>query len=155
VTRVRAQFGIPGQFVWHCHIVEHEDNEVMRPYRVGPPVEPAALQKARTRGFPWTSAQSLFFVSCCSAKIDNSAGVASPARRDISNFDPDVSRGSGWCGCFSLMKLITRLNVGTLREESVIAELNRNHTRPGGEEGPPGALHPCDSGEYAISRFYQ
>ena len=26
-----------GQFVWHCHIVEHEDNEMMRPYRIGPP----------------------------------------------------------------------------------------------------------------------
>jgi FtsP/CotA-like multicopper oxidase with cupredoxin domain len=36
VTRVRAQFINPGQFVWHCHIVEHEDNEMMRPFRVGP-----------------------------------------------------------------------------------------------------------------------
>jgi FtsP/CotA-like multicopper oxidase with cupredoxin domain len=36
VTRVRAQFSTPGQFVWHCHIVSHEDNEMMRPYRVGP-----------------------------------------------------------------------------------------------------------------------
>jgi FtsP/CotA-like multicopper oxidase with cupredoxin domain len=36
VTRLRAQFNTPGQFVWHCHIVEHEDNEMMRPYRVGP-----------------------------------------------------------------------------------------------------------------------
>jgi spore coat protein A, manganese oxidase len=36
VTRVRAQFITPGQFVWHCHIVEHEDNEMMRPYRIGP-----------------------------------------------------------------------------------------------------------------------
>jgi spore coat protein A len=36
VTRVRAQFSTPGQFVWHCHIVEHEDNEMMRPYRIGP-----------------------------------------------------------------------------------------------------------------------
>jgi spore coat protein A len=34
VTRVRAQFNTPGQFVWHCHIVEHEDNEMMRPYVV-------------------------------------------------------------------------------------------------------------------------
>ena len=25
-----------GQYVWHCHIVEHEDNEMMRPYRIGP-----------------------------------------------------------------------------------------------------------------------
>jgi spore coat protein A len=37
VTRVRARFATPGQFVWHCHIVEHEDNEMMRPYRIGPP----------------------------------------------------------------------------------------------------------------------
>lgn len=36
VTRLRAQFNTPGQFVWHCHIVEHEDNEMMRPYRIGP-----------------------------------------------------------------------------------------------------------------------
>jgi spore coat protein A len=34
VTRIKAQFNTPGQFVWHCHIVEHEDNEMMRPYRV-------------------------------------------------------------------------------------------------------------------------
>jgi FtsP/CotA-like multicopper oxidase with cupredoxin domain len=25
-----------GLFVWHCHIVEHEDHEMMRPYRIGP-----------------------------------------------------------------------------------------------------------------------
>ena len=37
VTRIRATFDSPGQFVWHCHIVEHEDNEMMRPMRVGPP----------------------------------------------------------------------------------------------------------------------
>ena len=36
VTRVRAHFITPGQFVWHCHIVEHEDNEMMRPFRIGP-----------------------------------------------------------------------------------------------------------------------
>ncbi|HMQ30723.1 MAG TPA: multicopper oxidase [Chloroflexaceae bacterium] len=37
VTRVKAQFNGVGQFVWHCHIVEHEDNEMMRPFRIGPP----------------------------------------------------------------------------------------------------------------------
>ncbi|MGH3475392.1 MAG: multicopper oxidase family protein [Nocardioidaceae bacterium] len=36
VTRLRLRFERPGQFVWHCHIVEHEDNEMMRPYRIGP-----------------------------------------------------------------------------------------------------------------------
>jgi spore coat protein A, manganese oxidase len=31
-------FGFPGGpgYVWHCHILEHEDNEMMRPYRVLP-----------------------------------------------------------------------------------------------------------------------
>jgi FtsP/CotA-like multicopper oxidase with cupredoxin domain len=37
VTRLRMRFTNAGQFVWHCHIVEHEDNEMMRPYRIGPP----------------------------------------------------------------------------------------------------------------------
>ncbi len=36
VTRLKVQFTNPGQYVWHCHIVEHEDNEMMRPYRIGP-----------------------------------------------------------------------------------------------------------------------
>jgi FtsP/CotA-like multicopper oxidase with cupredoxin domain len=42
VVRVRMTFSKPGQFVWHCHIVEHEDNEMMRPFRIGPeqPGEP-------------------------------------------------------------------------------------------------------------------
>ena len=39
VTRVQMRFGIEGQYVWHCHIVEHEDNEMMRPYRIGPEQE--------------------------------------------------------------------------------------------------------------------
>ncbi|MEO6144686.1 MAG: multicopper oxidase [Dermatophilaceae bacterium] len=36
VTRIRIHFQTAGQYVWHCHIVEHEDNEMMRPYRIGP-----------------------------------------------------------------------------------------------------------------------
>jgi FtsP/CotA-like multicopper oxidase with cupredoxin domain len=36
ITRVKMRFGTEGLYVWHCHIVEHEDNEMMRPYAVGP-----------------------------------------------------------------------------------------------------------------------
>jgi len=35
ITRVKAHYDRAGLFVWHCHIVEHEDNEMMRPYRIG------------------------------------------------------------------------------------------------------------------------
>jgi FtsP/CotA-like multicopper oxidase with cupredoxin domain len=34
ITRLKAKFDIAGLYVWHCHIVEHEDNEMMRPYVV-------------------------------------------------------------------------------------------------------------------------
>jgi spore coat protein A, manganese oxidase len=33
VTRIVVRFeGFPGKYVWHCHMLEHEDNEMMRPY---------------------------------------------------------------------------------------------------------------------------
>jgi len=44
VTRIKAQYDLPGFYVWHCHIVEHEDNEMMRPYHVGP-IPPDAPQQ--------------------------------------------------------------------------------------------------------------
>jgi spore coat protein A len=33
---VKAKFDRPGRYVWHCHILSHEDHEMMRPYHVGP-----------------------------------------------------------------------------------------------------------------------
>ena len=49
VTRVTMRFENPGQYVWHCHIVEHEDNEMMRPYRIGP-VQPGQPMPAAHGG---------------------------------------------------------------------------------------------------------
>jgi spore coat protein A len=31
VTRLKARFDMAGRYVWHCHIIDHEDNEMMRP----------------------------------------------------------------------------------------------------------------------------
>ena len=37
VTRIVVPFqGYAGLYVWHCHILEHEDNETMRPFEVLP-----------------------------------------------------------------------------------------------------------------------
>jgi spore coat protein A len=41
-TTIRARFELPSgvsapqEYVYHCHIVEHEDNDMMRPFRVDP-----------------------------------------------------------------------------------------------------------------------
>jgi spore coat protein A len=35
VTRVIARFNRPGEYLYHCHILSHEDHEMMRPYYVG------------------------------------------------------------------------------------------------------------------------
>jgi spore coat protein A len=42
VTRIIIPFeGYAGRYVWHCHILEHEDNEMMRPFEVVPPTPEA------------------------------------------------------------------------------------------------------------------
>lgn len=52
VTRFKARFDIAGLYVWHCHIVEHEDNEMMVPICI----KNAATDKACNAapgGKPW------------------------------------------------------------------------------------------------------
>jgi FtsP/CotA-like multicopper oxidase with cupredoxin domain len=36
ITRIKAEFDKPGRYVWHCHILSHEDHEMMRVLYVGP-----------------------------------------------------------------------------------------------------------------------
>jgi bilirubin oxidase len=49
VTTVALRFDLPGSFMWHCHILEHEDNEMMRPIVVesGPRIEPPVIQDGK------------------------------------------------------------------------------------------------------------
>jgi spore coat protein A len=38
ITRIITRFeGYAGRYVWHCHLLEHEDNEMMRPYDIVAP----------------------------------------------------------------------------------------------------------------------
>eukprot|EP00547_Thalassionema_nitzschioides_P005856 CAMPEP_0194199876 /NCGR_PEP_ID=MMETSP0156-20130528/721_1 /TAXON_ID=33649 /ORGANISM="Thalassionema nitzschioides, Strain L26-B" /LENGTH=769 /DNA_ID=CAMNT_0038924821 /DNA_START=188 /DNA_END=2497 /DNA_ORIENTATION=+ len=37
ITKIRMKFNIRGLFVWHCHVLSHEDNEMMLPFCVGDP----------------------------------------------------------------------------------------------------------------------
>ncbi len=37
ITRILVRFdGFVGRYVWHCHVLEHAANEMMRPFEVLP-----------------------------------------------------------------------------------------------------------------------
>ncbi|HSN62161.1 MAG TPA: T9SS type A sorting domain-containing protein, partial [Ferruginibacter sp.] len=47
VTRLITTFKIPGPSTWHCHILSHEDHDMMRPYYIGTiPSQMAASKQA-------------------------------------------------------------------------------------------------------------
>jgi spore coat protein A len=35
MTKIKVTFDRPGRYVWHCHILSHEDHEMMRVLQVG------------------------------------------------------------------------------------------------------------------------
>lgn len=37
VTVIEARFDLPGKYVWHCHILEHEEHDMMQFFQVVPP----------------------------------------------------------------------------------------------------------------------
>jgi spore coat protein A len=41
VITLRAKFDLPGQYVWHCHILSHEEHDMMRFFQVGSDPAPA------------------------------------------------------------------------------------------------------------------
>ena len=55
VTTIRVKFDLPGNYVWHCHILEHEEHDMMRPIVVldAPPQPTAAA--GTTKAFSTTT----------------------------------------------------------------------------------------------------
>jgi spore coat protein A len=60
VTRLVATFDRPGLYAWHCHILSHEDHDMMRSFFVGAmPGEPQVGQPSHP-GFNWNVVFSFF-----------------------------------------------------------------------------------------------
>jgi hypothetical protein len=75
VTTIRVKFDLPGNFVWHCHILEHEEHDMMRPIMVlAAPQQPTA-----TAGT--TQASSTTTAGTASASLSAALAVTTtPAR---------------------------------------------------------------------------
>ena len=61
------QFDLPGEYVWHCHILSHEDNEMMRPYDV---IAPAQADTFVFHGFGTNTVRTSMWpqISCNSTR---------------------------------------------------------------------------------------
>jgi hypothetical protein len=60
--------------MWYCHIVEHEDNEMMRPYRIGPvqPGQPGLPDKVERRAFrPGTASEPVNTIDSTTRRADD------------------------------------------------------------------------------------
>ena len=54
VTRIKAIFDIPGLYVFHCHILSHEENDMMRPFGVTTPATSVTLTASPATQTPGT-----------------------------------------------------------------------------------------------------
>lgn len=50
-----ATFDLPGEYVWHCHILSHEDNEMMRPFVVEESTIEQAVQDSWDMQTSWSN----------------------------------------------------------------------------------------------------
>ena len=75
VTTIRVKFDLPGNYVWHCHILEHEEHDMMRPIMVlDAPKQPTA-PAGTTKAFSTTT------TSTASARLSAALAVpTTPAR---------------------------------------------------------------------------
>jgi hypothetical protein len=74
----------PG-YVWHCHILEHEENDMMRPFHLMAPAAPAALA---SRPLPNLVGQTLLLApepnpTSAGAMFHFSIAAAGPVRLDL------------------------------------------------------------------------
>ncbi|MCB0517515.1 MAG: multicopper oxidase domain-containing protein [Saprospiraceae bacterium] len=85
VARFKVRFDIPGKFVWHCHILSHEDWDMMRPYEV--------MGSTGGGGTP----------NCASVQISTSSGkinVSGLSGAPISSLEVFTSAWQPYFSCF-------------------------------------------------------
>jgi hypothetical protein len=97
VTRIVARFDRPGKYVWHCHILEHEDYEMMRPYVVGGGTSAAREPTSDVQGSPFSS-----------TRLAADPKLALPAEGMEAVLVPKIPRGQAVFSAGSLEELVAR-----------------------------------------------
>ena len=81
ITRIKARFRSPGLYVWHCHILEHEDNEMMRPFEVVAPLIDLSFSDVPPTDENYTAIQWLARREMVPGRDDGTFGPADPVLR--------------------------------------------------------------------------
>jgi spore coat protein A len=79
VTSIRARFDLGGLYVWHCHILSHEDHEMMRPFYVGK-MAPALAAKMPPHPVIEKIADSFFNISALPNPFNNVVNIRMEVR---------------------------------------------------------------------------
>jgi spore coat protein A len=93
-TRIIAHFDRAGEYVWHCHILSHEDHEMMRRYEVVELAAPAAAAEAEIPSMTVASTGDSDYLAK-SQLIDRSMNVAVAVASDLSAPQADMKTAAG------------------------------------------------------------
>ncbi|NCY02048.1 MAG: hypothetical protein EBX36_03835 [Planctomycetia bacterium] len=88
VTRIVAKFDRPGTYMWHCHIFSHEENDMMRPFKVAPVVRPRVAAVASAAPFA-------FSLPAIAAPMSGMVAPGSVATQGMASIPPSPMSAAG------------------------------------------------------------
>jgi spore coat protein A len=83
VITLQAKFDIGGRYVWHCHILSHEEHDMMRFFQVGATAFPAPGVVVDASGTAVTPAGAVFAATSVLASATDTAGAAAGPFADL------------------------------------------------------------------------
>lgn len=114
VTRVVAKFDIPGLYVWHCHILSHEEHDMMRPFVVQTAADHVNLTTSTATNSQLSGSAAPVTLTASTvttlADFPNGSGfeyrfsVTPPAGVTVSQPVPNASMFTGSTPGFSMMR---------------------------------------------------
>jgi spore coat protein A, manganese oxidase len=95
VTIIQARFDLPGKYVWHCHILEHEEHDMIRPFLVQ---APAAAPFVATVSVPAASSSTADTGRSTAMVLSDTSPAEAPVPLPIPDgiYDPSLIAAPLW-----------------------------------------------------------